>query len=180
MMDRDAFFSNLFNEDGDAIEAIRFQRQLSFEERTVKRAFTECGIKIKSWGMLVNQCKNETGLHKLNFNWFNSSYRFPARLCGRRIPKLHELTIHDLFKPKKNRLVHAVVKNLAKQEVDPDEKFVFVFPVTRKMFCAHNLTPDRSTGIDTISWQFKTDDWQLTVEPTVSFFGNLGADWFNV
>ena len=157
MMDRDAFFNNLFNEDGDAIEAIRFQRQLSFEERTVKRAFTECGI-----------------------NWFNSSYRFPARLCGRRIPKLHELTIHDLFKPKKNRLVHAVVKNLAKQEVDPDEKFVFVFPVTRKMFCAHNLTPDRSAGIDTISWQFKTDDWQLTVEPTVSFFGTPGADWYNV
>lgn len=175
-MDRDQFFHNIFDDNGDAAEAIRTQRQLAFEERIVKRAFTECGIKINSWGKLVKECQLETGLPKLNFRWFNAMTRFPARLCGRRIPKLHELTIADLFKPAdKNRLFKAVIKNLHRQEIDDTKGFVFVFPVVRTMYCAHNLTDTQSVGP---RWTMATEDAILTVEPTTAFFKAIGPSWF--
>lgn len=175
-MDRDQFFNNLFDESGDAAEAIRAQRQLAFEERIVKRAFTECGIKINSWGRLVNECRAETGAHKLNFQWFNSSTRFPVRLAGRRIPKLHELTLAEMFKPlEKNRLFKAIVKNLHKQDIDATKGFAFVFPVTRTMYCAHNVVGAQSVGP---RWTMFLEKAILTVEPTSSFFRTIGAEWY--
>ena len=44
---RDQFFGDIFNEN---VEAVRAQRQLGFEERTIKRAFKECGANRVSWG----------------------------------------------------------------------------------------------------------------------------------
>lgn len=175
-MDRDQFFNNLFNDNGDAAEAIRMQRQLAFEERIVKRVFTECGIKVNSWGRLVNECRLETGIPRLNFQWFNAKTRFPVRLCGRRIPKLHELTFADLLKPAdKNRLFKAIVKNLHRQEVDAAQGFVFVFPVVRTMYCAHNVSDTQSVGAH---WTMATEQAILTIEPTKSFFGMIGSEWF--
>ncbi|NDD53143.1 hypothetical protein EBZ39_04550 [bacterium] len=175
-MDRDQFFDNIFNETGDAAAAIRLQRQLAYEERVIKRVFTECGIKINSWGRLVNECRNETGVPKLSFRWFNSSTRFPVRLCGRRFPGMHELTIADLFKPaEKNRLFKAIVKNLHKQEIDATKGFVFVFPVVRTMYCAHNVLGAQSVGP---RWTMHLENAILTVEPTASFFKCVGSEWF--
>ena len=175
-MDRDQFFNNIFDESGDAAEAIRAQRQLAFEERIVKRAFNESGVKVPSWGKLVKECQYETGLPKLNFQWFNRSTRFPVRLCGRRTPGLHELTIADMFKPAdKNRLFKAVVKNLQRQEIDAEQGFVFVFPVTRTMYCAHNVVGAQSVGP---RWTMTLEQAILTVEPTSSFFKSIGPGWF--
>lgn len=175
-MDRDQFFNNIFDENGDAAEAIQFQRQLSFEERTIKRAFTECGIKVGSWGRLVRECQLETGQPKLNFRWFNTTTRFPARLCGKRIPKLHELTLADLMKPAdKNRLFKAIVKNLHKQEIDTAAGFVFVFPVVRTMYCAHNLADTQTVGP---RWTMTTENAILAIEPTAALFGGIGPGWF--
>lgn len=175
-MDREQFFNNIFDESGDAAEAIRFQRQLSFEERIVKRAFKDCGIKVNSWGKLVNECKAATGLHKLNFQWFNTSTRFPVRLCGRRIPKLHELKISEMFKPApKNRLFNAVIKTMHKLEVDDTQGFLFVFPLTRTMYCAHNVTDTQSLGPH---WTMVTPQAILTVEPVTSFFQMIGPEWY--
>lgn len=182
-MDRDQFFGELFNEKGANADAIREQRQLSFEERVIKRVFTECGAKQTSWGRLVNECRNATGHQHLNFNWFNSTYRqFPGVLCGKRIPRLHELTTLDIFKNPgkvKNRLAAAVANNLHKQDVDPEQPFVFLFPVTRTMFCAHNI--DTETGeYPRIQWRatFRPmNNLVLLVEPTISLFRTIGADW---
>ena len=182
-MDRDQFFGELFNEQGANADAIRAQQQLSFEERVIKRVFTECGAKQTSWGRLVNECRNATVQQNLNFNWFNSTYRrFPGVLCGKRIPRLHELTMLDIFKNPgkvKNRLAAAVANNLHKQEVDSDRPFVFLFPVTRTMFCAHNI--DTETGeYPRIQWRatFRPmNNLVLLVEPTISLFQTIGADW---
>jgi hypothetical protein len=179
-MDRDQFFGNLFDENSENAEAVRLQRQLAFEERIIKRVFNECGIKRLGWGKLANECRDMTGHDKLNFNWFNSVYlHFPAVLCGRRIPKLHELTLGDLFKNPtagRNRLCQAVSKNLNRQEVDTGSNFIFVFPVVRTMFCAHNLNIDAGDG-PRVSWHMQFEKMTMTVETTVTLFQALGPEW---
>ena len=151
-MDRDQFFGELFNEQGANADAIRAQQQLSFEERVIKRVFTECGAKQTSWGRLVNECRNATGQQNLIF-------KNPGKV--------------------KNRLAAAVANNLHKQEVDSDRPFVFLFPVTRTMFCAHNI--DTETGeYPRIQWRatFRPmNNLVLLVEPTISLFQTIGADW---
>lgn len=177
-MDRDQFFNNLFDDNGPAAEAAREQRQLAYEERIIKRLFTECGIKINGWGRLVNQCRDMTGHPRLNFQWFNATQRFPAHLAGRRIPRLHELTAVDLFKPfSANRLCKAVIKNLQRQAVDETRPFVFVFPIVRKMYCAHNS--ESVTAETGIRWTARMEKALLSVEPSTSFFGGIGAEWWN-
>lgn len=182
-MDRDQFFGELFNEGGENADAIREQRQLAFEERIIKRVFNECGAKRATWGKLVNDCRDMTGQQRLNFNWFNATYRrFPGVLCGRRIPRLHELTLLDIFKNPgkvKNRLSAAILNSLHRQEVDPEKGFVFLFPVTRTMFCAHNIGTDDGE-YPRIQWRASfrpMNDVELLIEPTVSFFRTLGHDW---
>lgn len=179
MTDRDQFFNNLFDENSANAEIAREQRQLAYEERTIKRLFAECGIKMGGWGRLVNECRDMTGQPKLNFEWFNAAMRFPARLCGRRIPKLHELGPADLFKPlAQNRLCKAVIKNLHRQGVDETRPFAFVFPIVRKMYCAHNIESvchDPGTR-----WLVRTEKSLLAVEPTVSFFAGIGSEWWTV
>lgn len=177
-MDRDQFFNNLFDENSANAESAREQRQLAYEERTIKRLFTECGIKINGWGRFVNECRDITGQQNLNFQWFNSAFNFPVRLCGRRIPKLHELVIADLFKPlPSNRLCKAVIKNLHRQDVDETRPFVFVFPIVRKMYCAHNVeTVCHDPGV---RWTLRTETSLLAVEPTTSFFGSVGSEWWS-
>lgn len=175
-MDRDQFFNNIFDESGDAAESIQAVRQMAFEERIIKRAFNESGVKVPSWGKLVKECQAATGLPKLNFQWFNGHTRFPVRLCGHRIPRLHELTIADMFKPvEKNRLFKAVIKNLQRQEIDTTRGFAFVFPVTRTMYCAHNVVGAQSVGP---RWTMSLEKAILTVEPTTSFFRTVGPGWF--
>lgn len=185
---RDQFFGNLFNESGAGAEEIRIQRQLSFEERIIKRVFNECGAKRAMWGRLVNQCREMTGHHKLNFNWFNATYRqFPGILCGKRIPRLHELTIVDLFKnpDKSNRLAKAIAKNLQRVEIDCARNFIFVFPIVRTMFCAHNLELERGPDMSCVQWRVDlrregnvpAAATRLIVEPTTTLFRAIGTEW---
>lgn len=179
-MNRDQFFDELFDPTADRVEAIRFQRQLAFEERVIKAAFRDCGIKITSWGRLVNLCKAATGHPKLNFNWFNGEYRFPARLLGYRIPKLHELTLWDLFRPAtSNRLCRALQRRFDAQQVDPTYGFAFFFPVRRKLFCAHNLNElEPLPGVRLPRWTIPSEAGILSVELADSFFQAIGSDWF--
>jgi hypothetical protein len=179
-MDRDDFFQNIFDENSQGAEAIRAQRQLSYEERVIKRVFKECGIAVRGWGRYVNECRDMTGHPTLNFFWFNSVFRFPE-LCGQRIPRLHELTFADIFKPgSKNRLVRAVAKNLAKNEINSTRPFVFVFPVVRSSFCAHNLTVDGQQKPGRVAWVFEAEEsgQSLTIESTASFCQWFGTGWF--
>ncbi len=179
-MDRDQFFGDLFSEDNTAAEAIREQRQLAYEERVIKRIFSECGIKIAGWGRFVNECRDVTGKDRLNFGWFNRSFRRFPSLCARRIPRLHELTMADLFKPAaRNRLVKAVIKTLQRIDVDTERQFVFVFPVTRTAFCAHNIELE-STAIDRVVWRASNSTGAtLFVEPLPMFCQQFGNQWFD-
>lgn len=173
-MDRDNFFENLRDDKGEHVEALRAQRQLAYEERVIKRVFSECGIKINGWGRYANRCREATGQDRLNFEWFNQAFRgFPGVLGGKRIPGLHELTLLDLFKPaEKNRLVRAVKRGL--NDVC-DSNFVFVFPVTRTTFVAHDREP--SSTDDRIVWSAFADP-PLFVEPSKHFFKAIGTEWF--
>jgi hypothetical protein len=181
---RDQFFGELFNDEGTGADEIRLQRQLSFEERIIKRVFSECGIKMSGWGRFANECREITGHDKLNFSWFNSAFdRFPGVLCGKRIPRLHELTMVDLFKNPgkvKNRLCAAIANNAGKQNVDLERKFVFCFPIVRTMYCAHNI--DTEDGdCPRVQWRLSMrpiNNIRMIVEPTVSFFRTLGSDWY--
>jgi hypothetical protein len=184
MDQRDQFFGELFNEEGTGADEIRRQRQLAFEERIIKRTFSECGIKIAGWGRFANECREFTGHDKLNFSWFNSAFRrFPGVLCGKRIPYLHKLTIVDLFKNPgkvKNRLCAAIANNAAKQEVDLNHKFVFCFPIVRTMYCAHNIDTE-DADFPRIQWRASLrpiNNISIIVEPSVSFFRTLGPDWY--
>lgn len=182
-MDRDQFFSNLFDENSEQAAASREQKQLSFEERVIKRVFRECGIKVSSWGRLAHDCHEVTGQANLNFRWFNSSFRFPAMLCGRRIymgrrgPKLYELTIRDLLKPPpKNRVLKTVSRVIADQGITEDDFFVFVFPVVQKMFCAHNLTiVDGAPGT---RLSFQQPNELIHIEATDTLFAAVGSAWW--
>lgn len=173
-MDRDNFFDNLRNERTAQDELIRAQRQLAFEERCIKRVFSECGIKMNAWGRFVNECREETGHDKLNFQWFNRRFQgFPGTLSAKRIPRLHELTTLDLFKPpEKNRLVKAVMKALWDKAAT---NFVFMFPVTRTMFVAHDREPRGDA--ERVIWSVYADP-PLFVEPSKGFFQSIGGLWF--
>lgn len=174
-MDRDQFFNNLFGDSNEHLDAIRAQSQLAYEDRIIRRVLRECGIKIPSMGKLVNECKAFSGQHRLCFEWFNAVYAFPGRLCGKRIPHLHELTLADVLKPApKNRLFKAVVKNLQKQEIDTQQPFVFAFPVVRTMFCAHNLSVD-SVGP---RLHLSVEDAPLTIESTATLCAGIGHAWW--
>lgn len=176
-MDRDSFFDNLRSENTVRDELIRAQRQLAYEERVIKRVFSECGIKINGWGRFVNECREVTGHDRLNFQWFNNRFRGFPRLAARRIPRLHELTMHDLFKPlERNRLLKAVVKALHRAELSIDTRFIFVFPVVRMSFCAHNV-PTASPG-PALDMRDGDGKLHMTVEPTKSFFQGFGSSWY--
>ena len=129
-MDRDQFFNNLFDDD-------KFNYQQSYENRAVRRVITECGITPVSWGKLVNQCRDETGLPYFSFHWFNGFFPdFPAKLCGKRIGwcgkildgsggykkvGLYELPLHEILRPKNNLLLRSISNNLEQfyQRCDP-------------------------------------------------------------
>lgn len=173
-MDRDSFFDNLRSENTARDELIRAQRQLGFEERCIKRVFSECGIKINGWGRFVNECREATGHDRLTFEWFNHRFpAFPGLLCGKRIPRLHELTMLDLFKSaEKNRLIKAVMRGIANRY---SANFVFMFPITRTMFVAHDSEP--SAGNDRVVWAAYASP-PLFVEPSKGFFQSIGESWF--
>jgi hypothetical protein len=173
-MDRDNFFENLHDDKGVQAQALRVQRQLAYEERCIKRVFTECGIKINGWGRYANRCREATGRDRLNFQWFNQEFQqFPGTLSGKRIPYLHELTLLDLFKPaEKNRLGKAISKGLTDFRAT---NFVFMFPVTRTMFVAHRHEP--SSTDNRIVWSAFAEP-TLFVEPSKAFFHAVGREWF--
>lgn len=190
-MDRDQFFNNLF--DGDAAEQTSgFQRQLSYENRIVRRVFNECGASPRSWGRLVNMCKAETSTHEMSFNWFNGMFpSFPARLCGRRIGycgyrrndagqktslSLYQLSLPEILATKHNILTRTISKGLHAQQVDSEQPFIFVFPLVRKMFCAHNLSlPTLPEGLPRVRWLFQDN---LCVESSAGLFQAIGPDWY--
>lgn len=182
-MERDQFFSHIFDENSDRAAAAREQKQLSFEARVIKRLFAECGIKISSWGKLVNSCRDVTGQPILNFRWFNSSFRFPAVLCGRRLytgrrgPALHELTVVDLLRPPaKNRAIKLVMYALEEQNVADDVHFVFALPLARKMYCVHNLP--HVDGRPGTRLTFQMPQNVVHIELTESLFSAVGRDWW--
>ena len=198
MNDRDQFFNNLFDDNARA-QTDGFQRQLSYENRIVRRVFNECGVKPPSWGQLVNMCRGETGTHEMSFSWFNSAFpRFPATLCGKRIGycgyrrddagnksslALYQLTINDMLVAKNNILVRTISKALHNFAVDPNRPFAFVFPIVRKFFVAHNisLSPQPLNDNARVMWTFNSSAGGLMhVEPSIAFFNAVGGEWFEV
>lgn len=178
-MDRENFFDNLRREDTVQDELRRQQRQLDYEERVIKRVVSECGIKITGWGLMANACRRETGQNKLNFAWFNQTFRsFPGRLCGRRVSRLHELDFQTLFRPlDKNRLVKAISKFAVNDDVDSDEsRWIFVFPVVRTFYCAYNL----DYNVSGPSFQIRNENGRLEIAacPSKHLFKTIGSDWF--
>lgn len=182
-MSRDEFFDNLFNEGAPAAEDLRRIRQLAYEERVIKRVFTECGAAPSSWGKLAVACRRATDSTKLHFSWFNSAYGFPGKLCGSRIPYLHKIALPELFKPtNKNRLVKAVAKQLAANEIAPNkDAYVFVFPLIKTAFCAHSLVHAGFEKLDEPRIQLlfnATDDARpLFIEPLKQLCKAIGNQW---
>lgn len=182
-MERDQFFSNLFNENSEQAQFSREQNQLAFEERIIKRLFSECGVKVRSWGMFVNQCREITGRQNLNFVWFNSSFAFPAFLCGRRFygkqaKRLKEASLKDLLAPPaKNNLLRMLTREVEKQEFSSQASFAFTFPVVQTMFCIHNMHDLEDDGTRTLL-RFRTGADILCLESTRSFFRSVGGSWF--
>ena len=182
-MERDQFFSNLFDENSEQAAASREQKQFAFEERVIKRVFRECGIKVPAWGRLARDCQDVTGQANLNFRWFNSSFRFPAMLCGRGIytgrrgPKLYELTNRDIMKPpEKNRVFKVLSRVLREQGISDDDFFVFVFPVVQTMFCAHNLSQIEGTPGTRLVLQQPNE--AVYIESTDTLFSAIGTEWW--
>lgn len=184
-MDRDSFFDNLQGNSGERDEALRAQRQLAYEERIIKRVFTECGIKVGGWGRYANQCREATGHNNLNFAWFNTEFRrFPFWLAAKRVPRMYELTLPDLFKPvANNRLVKTVIKTVQRH---PDfdgvtaSKFALVFPVVRTSFVAYDAevsAEEPSKDIGRIIWSVNAER-PLFIEPSKTFFQAIGNSWF--
>jgi hypothetical protein len=194
---RDSFFNELFDDNSRQAGANREQRQISYESRLVRRVFSECRVPRVSMGQLVNHCKGATGNHELTFEWFNFTFpEFPARLMGRRIGycalrkqadgtsvplSLYQLQFADIFRPKNNLVLRSVSRALADYEQELTDPYVFIFPIVRKMFCAHNLELPGNPGIDEprIQWIMQAQSGvRMTIEPTTSLFAAVGPDWF--
>lgn len=191
---RDQFFNNLFDENADA-QSGGFQRQLSYESRIVRRVFNECGVKPPSWGRLVNMCRDETGAPEFSFSWFNATFpRFPAKLCGKRIGycgyrrddagnktslSLYQLSLAEILATKNNILLRTIAKSLHAAGVEDGQPFIFIFPLVRKMFCAHNLGFACKSQDDTprVQWVF---DGDIAVESSVTALRTIGPDWFDL
>jgi len=173
-MDRENFFDNLRDDAGAYSEALRAQRQLAYEERVIKRVFAQCGIKINGWGRFANECRSATSQDRLNFEWFNSRFtRFP-KLGGKRVPGLHELTTLELFAdPSRNKLGRAISR--AYDGSIPGH-FVFVFPVRRTSFVAHDVEPEGEAP--RVVWALHNESKRWYVEPSKGFFQALGSEWF--
>lgn len=186
--DRDQFFDAIFGPRDESFS------RLAYENRTVKRAINECGIKPRSWGKLVNMCRDETGQPFFSFDWFNSFFReFPAVLCGKRIGYcgtkpdengvrkkvcMYQLTLADVLRPQNNMLVRAISSALDDGGVDTAKPFVFVFPLVKKMFCAHNLALDSYDMPTRAQWVFRHEGSTLIVEPSNTLFQAIGGDWY--
>lgn len=184
MDNRDEFFSELFDEDSVQQKAIKAARQLEFEERVIKCAFTAGGYKPPSWGRLANMCRDATNEIKLNFMWFNTEFpRFPGVLCGSRVPYLHELLIKDVFSlgqpvERKNKLLRRLMRVFEKHEIDATNKFVFAFTITKTLLVAHNLTqlepPETETSVEI---HYRLMNRSFIIEPAKVVFARIGADW---
>lgn len=188
---RDQFFGEIFNDNN-------FGSQLAYENRVVKRVFSECNVKVPSMGQLVNLCRDETGYPEFSFSWFNSMFRrFPAVLCGRSVGfcgydkddagnkrkrYLYQLVFSELLNAKNNRLVRAIVKALQASDINDSKPFLFVFTVVRKRFCAHNLDIDfpASEAMPRVQWRFDDGSSPLIVEPATSLLRAIGNEWFEV
>jgi hypothetical protein len=187
-MSRDEFFQNLFNDSTPAAEDIKVLRQLAYEERVIKRIFTECGLRPSSWGRLAVDCREKTQATKLNFAWFNATYsEFPGQLIGRRVPFLHKTTLIDLFKPPaKNRLVRAISRELTISNVNPKtQSYMFVFPIVKTSFCAHSLGSLADTKLAAAyRQQFvmlpPDSDRPFIVEPLKNICTAIGLTWFTM
>lgn len=192
---RDQFFGDLFNEGAE--QTHHFYRQLSFEHRAVKRVLNECGIKVRSMGRLVNLCRDATGNPEFSFSWFNSYFRaFPAQLSGKKITYvgkrtneqtgqkenayLYQLTVLDLFREKYNKLLTTLSKAMHRASVDTERPFVFLFPVVRTMFCAHNVDFPGGASAEHPRAQmvFEYEKTRLVIERSASLFGAIGPDWY--
>lgn len=183
---RNDFFDAVFNTDDF--------RQTGFENRAVRRVINECGIKPRSWGKLVNLCRAQTGQPYFTFSWFNDFFpAFPGQLCGKRIGycgtvvddngvrqkrAAYQLNLADLLKPEKNLFVRAVASALQAAHVDAQKSFVFIFPIVRRMFCAHNLTIETPAEQPRAQWLFTHNNSRLIVEPSAVFFRALGSEWY--
>jgi len=183
-MERDQFFSNLFSENNEQAQATRAQNQLAFEERIIKRVFFECGISVRSWGVFVKNCQEITGKQNLNFSWFNSSFRFPAFLCGHRFygrqaSRLKRASIKDIIAaPAKNNLLKMLLREVEKQELPETASFAFTFPVVQTMFCIHNMHELEDRGTRTLI-RFRTENDIFCLESVRSFCNAVGNSWFD-
>lgn len=201
---RDNFFNAIFSGgESDSFPA------LSFENRIVRRVFSECGISPRM-GVLVNRCRAETGAPHFSFDWFNENFpEFPGVLSGARIGycgtrvvsgvrekrNLYQLDFSDLFRAKKNLFIRALADNLHKKNISVDSvsPFIFVFPVRRKMYCAHNFgqplfptvlsseTVDDPSPpqTDVVLSVYLSQQNRLTVQPTAAVFGGIGGNWYS-
>lgn len=193
MDDRDKFFQDVFNQNSRNAAETKFQRQLSFEDRCVRRIFRECGI-AAPLGQFVRLCRDQTGYPELSFNWFQRQFDFPARLGGKRITYvgrrnneplyLYQLSIIDLFNTKSassNPLVRAISKAMWSDDMDSEQPFIFMFPIVRKMFCAHNLDGIQSATAGStkpcMRAQFTFEKFRMTIEPSESLFAGW-TDWY--
>lgn len=166
---RDALAEELFGDKRNDTAA-RQIRQLSYEERVIKRVFAESGIApLQGWWPYIRQSEAVVGVPKLSFQWFNESFsRFPGVLCGKKLPYMHEITMKQLMQPAPNNtLIKRVMKHL--QQLNNPRHFVFCFPVVRRIYCAHNLTSQTTDTWHNDRWRaqvaMRADDQWLFVEP---------------
>jgi hypothetical protein len=192
---RDQFFGDLFNEGAE--QTHHFYRQLSFENRAVRRVFNECGVKVRSMGRLVNLCRDDTGNPDLSFSWFNAFFtRFPARLAGKKITYvgkrtneqtgqrenayLYQLTVLDAFQQKYNKIVTTLSRAMHRAAIDTSQPFVFLFPIVRTMFCAHNLDIPSQLAAEQHRAQlvFEYEKTRLVIERSATLLNAIGPDWY--
>ena len=182
-MSREDFFDNLFSDTAPAAEDLKRIRQLAYEERVIKRIFTECGAAPSSWGKLAVACRQATDSTKLHFGWFNAAYAFPGKVCGNRIPYIHKITLPDLFKPvNKNRLLRSISKQLAEFEIVPTrDPYVFVFPLIKTAFCAHSLVTAGHEPINEprsqMLFKLPGNNRPLFIEPLKQLCKAIGNQW---
>lgn len=179
----------------DAVFSSDDFRQSGFENRVVRRVINECGIKPQSWGKLVNKCREVTGQPYFTFSWFNEFFpAFPGQLCGKRIgycgtvrddngqPQkraAYQLNLAELLKPEKNLFVRAIASALHGAGTDTQRPFVFLFPIVRRMFCAHNLFIETPAEQPRAQWVFSHNHARMSVEPSAVFFRALGTEWYS-
>jgi len=167
------------------------QRVHALEERVIKRIWDYANARPRSLAAAARECKLETGVPSLNFEWFFNHYPFPVVLGAAKLDWMSRIQVGDLFGPfTKLPFFKEYEMFLEGVDVDPvKERAALIFPWAHipkggNAMAIHNYPVDSTEDPD-LRTERGTRIVRPLGNPTViyvveslnDFLANVGTEW---